>query len=239
MEYLWIALLCLFGSFVQGTTGFGFSMITMSVFSAFLPYQTAQILGLITCGPMFIYIALRNIKKVNFKLIVIPMISAIITIVCVVTLVHSFDDSLLRKILGVILILLSIYFIFFSNKLKLKKNIPTQIIVGSVSGALGGLCNMGGPPAVIYLLNVSEDSVEYNSSLQFFFISTFSVNLALHLLQGSFTPDVLPLLPYSLSGMAVGTIVGTALSKKIDFNFLKKIVYVLIAGIGVFLIVMS
>lgn len=239
MEYLWIAILCLIASFVQGTTGFGFSMICISVLSAFLPYNTAQMLGLLTCGPMFIYIALRNIKKVNFKLIVTPTISAIITIIGIVTLIKSFDDRILKISLGVILILLSIYFIFFSKKIKLKKNVPTQIAVGAISGALGGLCNMGGPPAVLYLLNVSEDAVEYNSTLQFYFIFTFTVNLVTHLLQGGLSRDVLPLLPYSLTGTAIGTVIGTALSQKINFDFLKKIVYILIACIGVFLIVMS
>lgn len=239
MDYIWVAILCLVASFVQGTTGFGFSMITMSVFSAFLPYKTAQMLGILTCGPMFIYIALRNIKKVNFKLIILPTIFAIASIITVVTLIKSFDDHILKKALGVVLIILSIYFIFFSKRIKLKKNVPTQIIVGTLSGSLGGLCNMGGPPMVLYLLNVTDDAVEYNSTLQFFFIFTFSVNLISHLVNGNYTSDVLPYLPYSLSGMAIGTLIGSALSKKLNFDFLRKIVYVLIGAIGVFLIVVS
>lgn len=63
------------------------------------------------------------------------------------------EYRLLEQLLGVTLIAVSLYFAFFSKRIKVKPSIPTQIVAGSLSGLMGGFFGMQGPPAVLYFVS--------------------------------------------------------------------------------------
>lgn len=70
------------------------------------------------------------------------------------------EDQLLRRILGVVLILTSIYFMLFSQHIKLPTIKSVQVGVGTLSGLMGGFFGMQGPPAVLYFIQ-SEPTKEH------------------------------------------------------------------------------
>ena len=74
------------------------------------------------------------------------------------------DASWLKIILGITLILLSIYFTFFKKEgIKIKPNWFNTISLGSLSGLMGGLFSMQGPPVVYYYLSTQKTKEEYES----------------------------------------------------------------------------
>ena len=75
----------------------------------------------------------------------------------------------LSKIMGTVLLVLAVYFIFFSSKVHLKGRFGLpDWAAGAVSGFCGGLFNIGGPPMVAYFLSVTDDKEKYNATLQMF-----------------------------------------------------------------------
>lgn len=80
----------------------------------------------------------------------IPILITFIVIsagaICMLTRIH---DDILRKILGIVLIITALYFAFFSSRIKLKTTLPYQIGAGTISGIMGGFFGMQGPPAVM------------------------------------------------------------------------------------------
>ena len=80
------------------------------------------------------------------------------------------EDHILRRILGVALILISIYFMLFSTRIKLpartcslaraRTTKKVQVGAGALSGLMGGFFGMQGPPAVLYFIQ-SEPTKEH------------------------------------------------------------------------------
>ena len=68
--------------------------------------------------------------------------------------------DLLKKVFGVFLMLLSVYFLVFSSKLKIKATLMSATVCGTLAGILGGLFGIGGPPMVIFFLAALDDKEE-------------------------------------------------------------------------------
>ena len=152
-QLLLIAAIAMGGSFIQSVTGFGFGIFAMM----FLPYifslfteanMLSSILGALTS----IFVLITMYKYVNWKNVVFPLIGSFAGTFIAVTFIKTQSNSTLKLLLGAVLFLLSIYFLFFSNKIRIKITWYTGIIAGFVSGIMGGMFAMSGPPAVIYYM---------------------------------------------------------------------------------------
>ena len=173
--YILTALVAFAGSFIQSSSGFGYAIICMAVWPMFMPFYTASILESIVAFFMVIYIAVRLWKFIDWKLLLPPVIMATVTSFLGVNTLMSLDEEVLSKIMGTVLLILAVYFIFFSSKVHLKGGIVSGLAAGAISGFCGGLFNIGGPPMVAYFLSVTDDKEKYNATLQMFFtINTIS-----------------------------------------------------------------
>ena len=152
-KYPLLVLISFGGSFLQRVTGFGYGIFMMM----FLPglvgssVESAALAGLISCCTCS-YNAIRMRGSVQWKLAVPTVAASLITVPIAVRWVTVVPETLVRTLLGVVLILLSIYFLFFAGKIKLRPSVPGGLAAGAVSGILGGMFSMGGPPIVLYLV---------------------------------------------------------------------------------------
>ena len=167
--YILTALVAFAGSFVQSSSGFGYAIICMAIWPMFMPFYTASILEAIAAFFMVIYIAVRLWKFIDWKLLLPPVIMATVTSFLGVNTLMALDEDVLSKIMGTVLLILAVYFIFFSSKVHLKASLVSGLAAGAISGFCGGLFNIGGPPMVAYFLSVTDDKEKYNATLQMFF----------------------------------------------------------------------
>ena len=120
------------------------------VFAAFyaLAYSSAAISTLFSCVTST-YNSVRYRKNVDFKT-VLPMICASLIFVPIAVYFSVLvSGGMLKILLGIVLIALSIYFIFFNAHIKIKPTCLNGILAGSLGGTLSGLFSTGGPPAVL------------------------------------------------------------------------------------------
>ena len=90
------------------------------------------------------------------------------------------EDHILRRILGVALILISIYFMLFSKRIKLpartcslaraRTTKKVQVGAGTLSGLMGGFFGMQGPPAVLYFIQSEPTKEHYMAMAQTYFL---------------------------------------------------------------------
>ena len=80
------------------------------------------------------------------------------------------EDHILRRILGVALILISIYFMLFSQRIKLSTTKKVQVGAGTLSGLMGGFFGMQGPPAVLYFIQSEPTKEHYMAMAQTYFL---------------------------------------------------------------------
>lgn len=221
MHIFIIALIVFIGSLVQGSSGFGFSLVCMALMPFFVPLKTAVVIQVFLAFIMVTYMAISMYKLVEIKLIIPPAISAGLFSYLGINTLVSLDDTILKRIFGIVLIFLTIYFVFISEKIQIRGNILTGLGAGVISGFTGGLFGVGGPPMVAYFISVTENKMKYNANIQaFFMINTITV-LTIHIIKGNYTSDMIPLLAVSMIGLLFGTIMGMYLFKKMKLKSTK------------------
>ena len=233
MQMIVTALVAFLGSFTQASSGFGNAIVCMALWPLVMPFHTASALEANVAFFMVISISIRLRKYINFKLLIPPAIGSIMFSFLGVKTLLAFDHRTMQIILGGALLILSGYFAFFSEKVKLKPNWITGICAGALSGFMGGLLSIGGPPMVAYFLAVTDDKNEYNATLQgFFVINTLCISF-MHLSMGNTDLSMLPLLIAGIIGTFIGTILGLSVFKKLTMKGIRKIIYLfmLVAGL--------
>lgn len=138
-----IFLLSILASFIQRTTGFGFGIFIMTALPLLLPsYGEATTLSGMLAMTTSLIVSLRRRKYLNWHHLLPILITFLFISTIAIFCLKHIDDAVLRRILGMVLILTSIYFAFFNTRIKLKTNIPTQVCAGTLSGLMGGFFGM-------------------------------------------------------------------------------------------------
>lgn len=227
---------CAMSALIQSVSGFGFAIFMMSVIPNFMPYSTCTVVsGLLSLGTNVANVT-RYRKSINWKLIIVPAISYFIVSYLVINFAAGSSDATLKKILGVVLIILSIYFLFFSSRIKIRPTKRNGTIAGALSGVMGGLFSMSGPPIVVYMLSTNTEKEEYLGTIQTFFLITNVYTSVLRILKGMVTLEMLGLVVVGMLCSGLGFVVGVRLLKRIDAAMLKKIIYGFMAISGLSMI---
>ena len=164
----------------------------------------------------------------------IPMLAAaLISIPVAVYFAAKVSAKIFEILLGSVLVVLSIYFLFFNKKIKIRPTVPNGIIAGTLGGALNGLFSTGGPPAVLYLTNATPDNVTYFATIQFYFCLTNIYATANRAINGLITVDLLIYAGVGILGCIAGDFLGRKIFDKLDAQKLKYIIYIgmIISGV--------
>ncbi len=137
----------------------------------------------------------------------------------------TMDASVYKKVLGSLLFIPIIRFLFFSNipdeKLK-ESNLTVSILIGSVIGFLSGLIGIGGGiilSPVLLLLKWTNQKQAAAISALFIFVNSLS-GLAGQLTKGiNFSPDMLTYVAIAFAGGLCGAYLGAL---KFNQNILKN-----------------
>jgi uncharacterized membrane protein YfcA len=164
----------------------------------------------------------------------IPMLaSALISIPIAVYFAAKVEAHIFEILLGSVLIILSIYFLFFNKKIKIKPTPVNGIIAGTLGGALNGLFSTGGPPAVLYLTSAAPDNITYFATIQFYFCLTNLYATGSRAISGLISVDLLIYAAVGIIGCIAGDFFGTKVFNKLDAKKLKYVIYIgmIISGI--------
>ena len=235
-----IFLLTIGASFVQRTTGFGFGIFIMTMLPFLMPsYGEATALSGLLALTTSLIAAWKYRDKVSIKRLV-PILSVFLVIstiaICALARIH---DSTLRKILGVVLIAVSIYFTFFSNKIRFKTTLPYQLGAGICSGAMGGFFGMHGPPAVLYFISSEPDKEHYMGMIQTYFVITNAMMTLVRAGNGFVTKSVGTNYIFCLAAVAIGAFLGGLAFKRISGKIFPYVVYAYIGVSGLIILFTS
>ena len=225
------------GGFIQRVTGFGFGIFVMMFFPYLVSEHTgaAAISTLVSCL-ISSYNAYVYRKDIPYKKIIPMIIGALVFIPLAVRFSVLVSADIFKKMLGIVLIILSIYFLFFNTKIKIRPTGINGFAAGGLGGILTGLFSTGGPPIVLYLMNAMTDNVVYFASAQFYFGITGIYSSVVRLLNGIITKEVLIFTIIGFVGCIAGNFVGKKVFYMLDAQRLKQIVYIGMIIFGVIMI---
>ena len=235
-----IFLLSIGASFVQRTTGFGFGIFIMTMLPFLLPsYGEATTLsGLlaITTSAVIVW-KLRGF--ITWKRLWPILLTFIIVSTIAIFALTRIEDHILKQILGVALILISIYFAVFSQKIKLPTTKKVQVGAGTMSGLMGGFFGMQGPPAVLYFIQSEPTKEHYMAMAQTYFLIGNVMMTFVRAYNGFLTTTVLTDYCFGIGGVILGTSLGAYVFKHIPNHIFRYIVYAYIAVSGVIILLSS
>ena len=233
-----IFLLTIGASFVQRTTGFGFGIFIMTLLPFLMPsYGEATTLSGLLAMTTSVLICIKMRKYITWKRLIPILLTFIVISTPTIFFSTRIDNQSLNRILGITLILIALYFAFFSGKIKLKTTIPYQIGAGTISGVMGGFFGMQGPPAVLYFISSEPDKNHYVAMAQIYFLLGNVVMTIVRAANGFLTATVGRNYISCLAAVLIGTMLGSWAFKHIPGKIFPYVVYsyIGISGIIIFL----
>lgn len=235
MILLFVFLLTIVASFIQRVSGFGFGIFVMMFFPFFLPsYGESVMLSGLLAGSTALMIAVKNRKYIRWRLMWIVVFFNVLFSFVATEYMRSLSNEVLKQYLGVILILIALYFLFGEGKMgRIFKSKVSQVIIGSVSGVMGGMFAMPGPPLVLYCISTFEDKREYVTTLQAFSVVFNLFYTLFRFKAGFYSDDTWLCWVIGIGGAIIGSSLGSRCFEIISNRTLKYIVYMMMIVSGV------
>jgi len=226
-------------AFVQRVSGFGFGIFIMTMLPYLLPtYGEATTLsGLLALVTSAIIVSRMHRHIVWRRLLPILATFLIISWFAVQFVAHA-GEGLLKDILGVVLILASLYFFCFSERIHIRPTLPMQLSMGTLSGVMGGLFGMQGPPAVLYFIASAQNKEEYMAMAQCYFLVGNVVMTLYRASSGFLTPMVLQCWCYGILAVLLGTWLGTLVFHRLPIEILRKVIYAYMGISGILVLIL-
>lgn len=237
--YILIFILTIAASFIQRVSGFGFGIFVMMFFPFILPsYGESITLSGLLAGTTALLIALKNLRHIRLDVMWIIVLFNVIASYIAIEFMASVGNEMLKRCLGVILVIIALYFIFFDGKIKKTFGSKTaQAVIGTISGIMGGMFAMPGPPVVLFAVQAIENKLQYIATLQAFSV-VFNIFYTIFRAKvGFFGEHTIGYWGIGLFGLIVGAWLGARCFEHISKETLKKIVYVMMIVSGIAAIV--
>lgn len=220
-----VAPVTLCASYIQSVTGFGFGIFAMMLLPALLLYTEANVLSSMLSVLTSVTIAFVMRRSISWKNTVFPLIGCLFATYVAVNFVKTQKNETLMLLLGAVLFILSLYFFFFSGKIRIRPAWYTGLIAGLFSGLMGGMFSIGGPPVVIYFLQSEEDSDHYLATISSYFVFSGVISVATKAVAGFLTTNVWAGFAFGVLGTAAGSWIGKRTREKTKPAALRKAVY--------------
>ncbi len=221
-------------AFVQRVSGFGFGIFIMTALPYLMPsYGEATTLSGLLASVTSAIIVFKQYKHLVWrKLIGILSVFLVVSFVAI-HFVSSAGDGLLKIILGVALILSSAWFFFFAGKVRIRPTRVIQTFLGTLSGMMGGLFGMQGPPAVLYFVETTDTKEEYMVTAQMYFLVGNFMMTGYRAYYGFLTSAVGYGWLVGIAGVLIGTTIGAWAFRFLSLPKLRIIIYLYMAVSGV------
>lgn len=231
---IFIFLLSIGASFIQRTTGFGFGIFIMTMLPYLMPsYGEATTLSGLLAMTTSLVVSVRLRRLIRWRQLLPILATFMVFAALSISILRSMDDDLLYRLLGVVLLLVSAYFAFFSNRIRIPTTLPYQVGTGVLSGLMGGFFGMQGPPAVLYFVSTAKDKNQYMALVQAYFLCGNTFMTLVRGCNGFLTPTVGVDYLAGVGGVALGASLGAFVFKHIPNRIFRYIIYAYIALSGV------
>ena len=235
IEYTLIVLITFLAGFTQGLSGFGSILLALPLLTLFLDIKTviplAALHGLLTT--IILFIELR--KSLDWQKILPLFAGSIPGIPIGVYFLKNMNTDTIQLTMGLILVSYALFNLSF-RPVMWELRTAGASLTGFLAGCLGGALGAAGPPVIVYtsLQPWSKDTIK--ATLQGFYLASGMLVVFLHALNGLTTMPVLWYFLISMPALILGTYVGSFFYGRIGDQTYKKIMFILLALLGAFLI---
>ncbi|MDD7202567.1 MAG: sulfite exporter TauE/SafE family protein [Sphaerochaetaceae bacterium] len=225
------------GAMVPAVTGFGAPILMMAFFPHWMPYSESIALVHAIAMAGVVTLVVRYHASINWKVLwplAIPslLIGAIATLLSI-----SLKSALMTRLLGMFLILTSLFFLFLQGRMTIQAKARNGVLAGLASGICNGLFGISAPPAALYLMNGLGQKEAYLATLQTFFLLSNVESMAMRFAYGAYQNLSWNLLFLGWAAILLGTLCGNLFFRHLSFSLLRPLVYIFVAIAGLWSVI--
>ncbi|RAV27645.1 sulfite exporter TauE/SafE family protein [Sinomicrobium soli] len=222
---------------VRSTFGFGESLIAVPLLVFLVPVEIAVPLSVLISILIAAVIVVQDRKKIHFHSAKWLLVFAVMGIPAGLLLLVYGNENLIKSVLGIILILYSLYSLFSKSSFKLKKdNIFWLFICGFFSGVFGGAYGVNGPPLVIYGDMRNWTAGHLRATLQAYFLPASIIGMSGYWYKGLWDAAVTHYFLVSVPVIVPAILLGRYFNHRLRDGAFLNYVYMGLAGIGIVLL---
>jgi len=233
VSFTWIAGACILAiaGFVFGLTGFGISLVSVSLLPFFVPLAT--VVPLITLyGAAFAFVMTIQLRRdVMFPQLVSLLIGTILGTPVGVWVLEAFPPSLLKRLIGLTLMGIVVIEWYGAYPEKLSGR-HWGLYAGGLAGLLGGAIGTPGPPVILYATAQGWSPRNTKAMLQAFFFVNYSVIVVNHWWAGLLTREVAWLACLYVVPSAIGVMAGIHLFDRMHQARFRRLMFALLFVLG-------
>lgn len=228
--------------YFQTVTGFGLSMIVIGASASLGLTSIATLAAVVNILALFnsgiaLPGRLHGIDRGIATPIILAVVPAIALGLALLTYLSSEATGLLRIALGALVIYGGISVVWRARPLAAPSSTMTLFLTGAGSGICGGLFGMSGPPLIYQLYRQPIALAAIRDLLLLVFAITSGVRIVLLLLAGRIDTEILLLAAIAVPAVAIGTVVGRRYPPPLSAAVMRRVIFVVLVGIGSKLIV--
>lgn len=238
----WIIVMILaatMAGFVQGVTGFGSGIVMMIFLPSLLPINQSAGVSTLTMLIANVMVVWRYRKHLKWPRLVAPFLIYICMAIFSLYLSNFIPAGHLKMLLGVLLVVLSLYYTIMNLHSITIKSIPiyVMIVFSLISGFFNGMFGIGGPLMALYFLTISDSKENYLASIQTFFLIDTFIMTSLRFAGGILNLDNIKFVLVGIIGAVIGTILANRLVKHLNIQIMTLFIYVFIGVSGLYYLI--
>ena len=233
--YILVFVVTFLAGFTQGLSGFGSILLALPLLTLFIDIKTVIPLVALHGLLMTILLLIQLRRHLEWGKVLPLFVGSVPGVPVGVYYLKHMNTDVLQMTMGVILLSYALFSLFFKPVIWEMKRMGTGL-VGFLAGCMGGAMGAAGPPVIVYtsLQPWTKDSIKV--TLQGFFFASGLVVVGLHALNGLTTSRVLMYFLVSLPALVAGTYVGSFFYGRIGEMTYKRVMFVLLAFLGAFMV---
>lgn len=235
-QLLPIILIVAGSTLVRSTFGFGDALIAMPLLTLVAGVSMATpLVGLVALTSAATIVA-GSWRQIDITAAWRLIVASILGIPVGLYLLHAAPESVVKRILGLLLIGFGLYHLA-RPKLPELHSSTLAYPFGFVAGVLGGAYNTNGPPVVIYGTLRRWQPTRFRATLQGYFLPTSIFIVVGHALGGLWSAEVLQAYGWSVPFVFGAIFTGGKLNRRLPVAKFIRVLYLLLILFGLLLMI--
>lgn len=230
---------------ILGFSGFGSALTAVPLLALVLDIKFVVPLILLVAFFSVLVLSANKLRFFRNPKIFVIFFGMIAGIIVGTELLANFDTAILKKALGVTIILFAIH-IFSKTRAKkapeprksmggIRGNI-LALVVGVLSGIAGGVFGTAGPPLVVYIDRFAENKGEFRSQLLVLFVLHDIFRIPLYIHYGLMTVEVVKFGLWMLPAVCLGLLFGSRMHYRASEKVFSRAIATMLCVSGALLI---
>jgi uncharacterized membrane protein YfcA len=225
-----------FSTLIRATFGFGNALIAMPLLVLLIGVKAASPLVALAGLVISMLMLLQDWKSLQWKETIVLLVASLPGIPLGLVLLTTVSESLVKTILGLVLIGFGLYNLL-SIRLPELGSRWLAVPFGFLAGILGSAYNANGPPVIIYAVFRGWTKDQFRASLQGFFLVSNLLIIAGHGLSGLWTREILFYFVGSIPLVGLAVFLGGKIASRFSETQFNKVIYtfLILTGLLMFL----